>query len=90
MTTIAREAPVLPRANGPRRVAVMPAYNEAKTIIPVLDRLMPLADELIIVDDGSVDNTRELVQAWSAGRPNVRFISFPQNRGMSAAYYRAF
>ena len=36
---------------------VMPAYNEAKTIIPVLDRLLPLADELIIVDDGSVDGT---------------------------------
>lgn len=90
MTTIAREAPSRPRPTGPRRVAVMPAYNEAKTIIPVLDRLLPLADELIIVDDGSVDNTRELVQAWSADRPNVRFISFPQNRGMSAAYYRAF
>lgn len=68
----------------------MPAYNEAKTIIPVLDRLMPLADELIIVDDGSVDNTRELVQTWCIDKPNVRFISFPQNRGMSAAYYRAF
>jgi glycosyltransferase involved in cell wall biosynthesis len=56
----------------------------------VLERLLPLADELIVVDDGSVDRTRELVMAFSETRPNVRFISFPQNKGMSAAYYRAF
>jgi len=68
----------------------MPAYNEEKTVVQVLERLLPLADELIVVDDGSVDRTRELLMAFTETRPNVRFISFPQNRGMSAAYYRAF
>ncbi len=52
----------------PRRVAVMPAYNEEATIVAVLERLAPLADELIVVDDGSVDHTRDLLVAWSIGR----------------------
>ncbi len=78
---------------GPRRVkrvAIMPAYNEAATVVAVLERLRPLSDELIIVDDGSTDNTRELVLAWAKAYPEVRLICFNQNRGMSAAYYRAF
>ena len=74
----------------PRRVAVMPAYNEEATIVAVLERLEPLADQLIVVDDGSTDRTRELVLAWAEERQNVRLICFNQNRGMSAAYYRAF
>jgi glycosyltransferase involved in cell wall biosynthesis len=74
----------------PRRVAVVPAFNEERTVVGVLERLLPLADDIIVVDDGSRDRTRELVLAWAADRPNVRLIYFQQNRGMSAAYYRAF
>ena len=90
MTTKVREAPQPLEVRAPRRIAVMPAFNEEATILSVLDRLEPLADELIVVDDGSTDRTRYLVLDWSANRPNVRLICFNQNRGMSAAYYRAF
>ncbi len=74
----------------PRRVAVMPAYNEEATIVSVLERLEPLADDIIVVDDGSRDHTRDLVLEFARSRPHVRLICFNQNQGMSAAYYRAF
>src|SRR6266536_2376034 len=73
-----------------RRVAVTPAFNEERTVVAVLARLEPLADDLIVVDDGSTDRTRVLVQEWAADRPNVHVLWFEKNRGMSAAYYRAF
>src|SRR5439155_16543845 len=58
--------------------------------VSVLERLEPLADELIIVDDGSTDRTRELVLAWAGSRPHIHVLWFDENQGMSAAYYRAF
>lgn len=73
-----------------RRLAVVPAYNEEPTVEAVLDRLSPLVDELIVVDDGSTDNTRKIIEEWLGGAPNATLLKFDQNRGMSAAYYEAF
>jgi glycosyltransferase involved in cell wall biosynthesis len=81
---------VPPQVGRPRLIAVMPAFNEAETIADVLDRLYPLVDRLVIVDDGSVDRTREVVFEWLADKPHAQLISFNKNRGMSAAYYEAF
>ncbi|MBI2723498.1 MAG: glycosyltransferase family 2 protein [Chloroflexi bacterium] len=78
------------RTGRPRLIAVMPAFNEAATIADVLERLYPLVDRLLIVDDGSVDATREVVFDWLADKPHAHLISFNKNRGMSAAYYEAF
>jgi glycosyltransferase involved in cell wall biosynthesis len=74
----------------PRRIAVVPAYNEETTVVSVLEQLEPLVDELVIVDDGSTDGTRRLVEAWLPGHDKVRLLTFDENQGMSAAYYRAF
>lgn len=91
------ESPALPSVanhphltKGPRLIAVMPAYNEAATIAGVLDRLYPLVDRLLIVDDGSIDSTREVVFRWLEDKPHAQLMSFNKNRGMSAAYYEAF
>jgi glycosyltransferase involved in cell wall biosynthesis len=74
----------------PRRIAVVPAYNEEPTVEAVLDRLYPLVDELIVVDDGSTDNTRKIVEEWLPSAPGATLLTFDENRGMSAAYYEAF
>jgi glycosyltransferase involved in cell wall biosynthesis len=74
----------------PRRIAVVPAYNEEATVVAVLEQLAPLVDELVIVDDGSTDSTRALIEGWLPGHDTVRLLTFDQNQGMSAAYYRAF
>lgn len=77
----------------PRRIAVVPAYNEAATVYEVLTRLsaQPVVDEIVIVDDGSTDATRAEIQRFIAeGRARVQLIAFDRNQGMSAAYYAAF
>jgi peptidoglycan/xylan/chitin deacetylase (PgdA/CDA1 family) len=73
----------------PRRIAVVPAYNEEPTVAAVLDRLYPLVDELVVVDDGSVDNTRREIERWMAGRDHCRLLVHDVNQGMSEAYYTA-
>jgi glycosyltransferase involved in cell wall biosynthesis len=73
-----------------RRIAVVPAYNEAPTVAGVLDKLAPLVDLLVIVDDGSTDDTRAEIRRWLLDHDNAELLCFDTNRGMSAAYYRAF
>ena len=74
----------------PRRIAVVPAYNEEPTVKGVLERLYPLVDELLVVDDGSTDNTREVVEKWLPEHDDAWMLSFEHNKGMSAAYFLAF
>ena len=55
---------------------IIPTLNEAENIAPLLRRIMqsqPIADEIIFVDDGSVDGTRERIRSWANSAP-VRLI----------------
>ena len=72
-----------------RRIGVVPAYNEEQTVEGVLDVLSPLVDELVIVDDGSVDHTRKVIQEWLPGHDHVDLLWHDENQGMSEAYYLA-
>ena len=54
-----------------QRIAVVPAYNEAPTVAGVLDKLAPLVDLLVIVDDGSTDDTRAEIQRWLMDHENA-------------------
>lgn len=79
-----------PRDGVSRRIAVVPAYNEEATVATVLGKLAPLVDFLVIVDDGSTDGTRAEVSRWLSDQENAELLCVDQNRGMSAAYHRAF
>jgi glycosyltransferase involved in cell wall biosynthesis len=65
---------------------LIPAYNEKNTIQEITKRVqaMKLADEIIIVDDGSTDGTRSLL-AEMDGKGNVHVILHEKNQGKGAA-----
>ena len=74
----------------PRRIAVVPAYNEEPTVRDVLGKLYGYVDELVVVDDGSTDGTRVEIERFLPGRPSARLLVHEVNQGMSEAYYLAF
>lgn len=49
-----------------RLIVVIPAYNEEDFIVNVVKRTLPLCDEAIVVDDGSVDRTADLAREAGA------------------------
>ena len=67
---------------------IVPAYNEAETIEPVLRRLaqVPLRLEVIAVDDASTDGTGAALDRLAAAGLVERVIHHPTNRGKGAAY----
>ncbi|MBA7623750.1 Undecaprenyl-phosphate 4-deoxy-4-formamido-L-arabinose transferase [subsurface metagenome] len=68
------------KSTQPRIIAAMPAYNEARYIGTMVLKARQYVDEVIVVDDGSTDNTAEV--ASLAGATVVRF---EQNKGYGAA-----
>ena len=70
---------------------VMPAYNERDTIEEIIRRVLavPLRIELIVVDDASIDGTRDILQALSSTLP-FRLLLQPKNAGKGAALRTGF
>lgn len=72
---------------------IIPAYNEEKTIGEVLGALVrevPDAHEIIVVDDGSIDNTYQVVESFCGKIPQLRLIRQPLNQGKTAALRTGF
>jgi glycosyltransferase involved in cell wall biosynthesis len=69
---------------------VMPVYNEQATLQEVIARVLavPLEIELICVDDGSRDSSREILAALQTTHPQIRVLLQPKNMGKGAALRR--
>jgi glycosyltransferase involved in cell wall biosynthesis len=69
---------------------VMPVYNEQGTLQEVIARVLavPLNIELICVDDGSTDGSRETLSQIQSSNPQVRVLLQPRNMGKGAALRR--
>lgn len=67
---------------------LIPVYNEVNTLLELLARVrdVEINKEIILVDDGSTDGTRDLMREQIEGHfPDVRVIYHPQNQGKGAA-----
>lgn len=72
---------------------VVPCYNEEETInifyqeiVKVFKKMKTVSFEVIFVDDGSTDNTLNIIRDLSKDK-NVRYISFSRNFGKESAMY---
>lgn len=69
-----------------RFLTALPVFNEVDHVTAVLDEVVKYADDVLVVDDGSTDGTRELL----ALRTDVKVLSHVKNRGYGAALKTAF
>ena len=70
---------------------VMPVYNEKNTVLKIIEKVLKLdvLKELIVVDDGSTDGTREVLEKKEFA-PNVKKLFHDKNKGKGAALRTAF
>lgn len=67
-------------------LTAIPVYNEQAHLEQVLAEVQRYASDILVVDDGSTDQTPELLQRF----PNVQVIRHPRNRGYGAGLQSAF
>ena len=66
---------------------VIPAYNESQRIVATLDKILAhiaqekWSAEVVVVNDGSRDNTAEIVRGYAQANSAVRLVENPGNRG---------
>ena len=68
-----------------RFTVIIPVFNEVPTILNVIEKVKavpPLDKEIIVVDDGSTDGTRGLLEAWGEG---IKVFFHEANQGKGAA-----
>lgn len=75
----------------PKLSVVIPVHNESANIAPLCERLLPVLNgitsiwEVVFVDDGSRDDTLDLIKAQSLKDPRIGAVSFSRNFGKEIA-----
>ena len=64
----------------------MPTYNNAKTLVRVIDCVLEITKNLIVVNDGATDGTAEIL----AGYPTIDIVTLPENKGKGNALQVGF
>jgi len=83
-----QEKPTARWAAPGRLSVILPVYDERATLMTLLERVraVPVEKEILIVDDGSTDGTRDILRAQVEDKfPDVRVLYQPHNQGKGAA-----
>ncbi len=80
--------------SGVKLSVIIPVYNERYLVRELVRRVLAVAApeirelELVIVDDGSRDGSREILRQLAAGEPRIRLFEQERNQGKGAAIRR--
>jgi len=66
---------------------IVPTYNNHTTVLQVLDRLQPFAEDIMVVNDGSTDDTLALLKGY---KQQIHIVSYDQNQGKGHALRTGF
>ena len=70
---------------------VVPCYNVEKYCRPVIEQILPQCTSLILIDDGSTDQTHKILQEFqSKNKEKIHLITFSENKGKGAALLKGF
>ena len=75
-----------PTDTKPNWCVIVPTYNNHKTLRRVLDSVLLQTPEIIVVNDGSTDSTREILSDY----PQITQVHFPKNCGKGKALREGF
>jgi dolichol-phosphate mannosyltransferase len=73
-------------------IVIVPTYNERENLPAVVERLMalPVAVDLLVVDDNSPDGTGKLADEFAAKNPRVHVLHRQEKNGLGRAYCAGF
>ncbi len=74
----------------PKVIAVVPVFNEHKTLKSILERIAPQVDVLICVNDGSEDDSLKILKTFASKKNNFFVVDLPFNTGMAGAIKQGF
>ena len=76
----------------PRAIVIIPTYNEAENVPPLVERILSLEEDVdvLIVDDNSPDGTGDVAEAIARETSRVQVIHRPRKLGLGTAYTAGF
>jgi glycosyltransferase involved in cell wall biosynthesis len=79
-----------PRNTSIRAVVIIPTYNNASTLASVVSETASVLPDVIVINDGSTDNTGGVLAGVAGAHTGIRRIDFDVNRGKGAALRAGF